>query len=118
MVAGLWQRLEIFAQVAIVAIGANRDAAADGGVEFARIHAPLLARVAFEKFLVKFPANLRDDDFLGILRVIDRHAFFSEISGELLLAAFAPDELLEGVEVDGKIPVATIGPREDFVFDR
>ena len=51
------ERLELFGEVAVVTVGADGNAATDGGVEFARVAAPLLERVAFVELPVEFGAD-------------------------------------------------------------
>src|ERR1041385_1701665 len=84
-------------EVAIVAIGARRHASGDLGVEFGRIETPLLARIASEKFLVKFPSNFVDDDVFG---GADRVAMFGTVGEELFH--------LEGIEIQAVEPVNSI----------
>ena len=118
-VAVLGERLEFFGEIAVVAIRADGDAAADAGVEVARVAPPLLARVVLEEHLVE----LRCRPGRGSLP----RSFSARRWGRAIAASVAaisslvegrPSDLLEGVEVDGELPVAAIGPREDFVFDR
>jgi len=63
-VAVLGEGLEIFAEVAVVAVGADGDASAHGGVEVAGVAAPLLEGVVFKEEFVKFFANLRNNNLL------------------------------------------------------
>ena len=56
--------LEAVAEIAVVGVGAGRNAAADAGVELVGIAAPMLARVAREEALVEFAADARDDHVL------------------------------------------------------
>ena len=116
-VAVLGEGLEVFAEVAVVAVGADGDAAADGGVEVAGVAAPLLEGVAFEEEFVEFGADLGEDDFFGVGGAGDGEAFFGEPGFHLGGGGGAAEDLLEGVEVDGEVVVAAVGVGEDFVVD-
>jgi hypothetical protein len=117
-VAGLRERLEFLAQVAVVAVGADRNASADRSIEILRMTPPLLERVAFEKLLIELPADLTDNHFLGVGRGFDGNAFLGEPRFHFLRGGGTPEKLLEGVKVDREVPVALVGVRKDFVVDR
>ena len=117
-VSGLGQCLEFLAQVAVVAVGADGDAAADAGVEVLGMALPLFQGVALEEFFIQLPADLGNDDLLGVGGVFDRHPLFREPGLHLLAGGFPADELLEGVEVDGEFPVSPIGVGEDLIVHR
>ena len=57
--------LEGVREVAVLVIGADRDARRDRRIELARVEAPLLARVTPEEELVQLPADTADHDVLG-----------------------------------------------------
>lgn len=116
-VAVFGEGLEGLGEIPVVTICPHRDAAAYTGVEVLRVALPLFARVVFEEHLVQLPADLRDDDFLGVLRRLNRDTPFVEGLLHFLGSRGAADELLEGVEVDGKLPVTSLGPGEDLVLD-
>src|SRR5579875_171716 len=63
-VAGGGHQLKAIREITLVVIEANRNAAANAGVELAGIQRPLLARVAAKEELVEFAADLRDDRVL------------------------------------------------------
>jgi hypothetical protein len=109
--------LEGFGKVAVVAVRADGDAAADRGVEVARVALPLFQRVAFEKQLVETRADLGEDGFLGIFRIGDNEAVFGEVAFEFRRGRRFPDEFLEGIEVDGEGPEFPLGERLDRVID-
>ena len=86
--AVLGHRLEAVREVAVVVVGARRDAAADGRVELGGVEAPLLARVAAEERLVELATDAREDHLLGVVDAPDllgarleepRHALGVEI---------------------------------------
>ena len=114
-VAGLRNRLELFPKVTVVAVRADGNAGANRGIQLRGALAPLLLRVALEEEFIEFPTDLRDDDFLGVGGVRDRDADFFQVGLELLLGGLATDELLVGVQIDGKPPVAVLRPGEDLV---
>ena len=109
--------LKFFGEITVVAVGADGDAPAGAGVEFARVAFPLLEGVVLEEEPVELVADLGDDDFLGVLRDGDGDAPCGEGVLHLLAGGGATEELLEGVEVDGELPVTTVGPGEDAVID-
>ena len=108
--------LKFITQVAIIAVCAKRNAPAHAGIQLARMPPPLLERVAFEKFLIKLPTHLRNDNLLGIRGIFDWNSLLREPGFHLLGRRCAADELLEGVEIDGKVPIPTLSVREDFVI--
>ncbi len=67
--AVLRHRLKRIGEIAVVAVRTDRNAPADARVEFARVDAPLLARVSGEEQLVEFAADARHD---RVLRIADR----------------------------------------------
>ena len=113
----LGEGLEVFAEVAVVAVRADGDASAHGGVEVAGVAAPLLEGVAFEEEFVEFGADLGEDDFFGVGGVFDGDAFFGEPGFHFGAGGGAAEDLLEGVEVDGEVVVAAVGVRENLVID-
>ena len=117
-VAGLGDGLEFLAQVTVVAIGPDGDASADRRIEILRMTPPLLESVAFEKLLIELPTDLTDNHFLGVGRVVDGNAFFGQPRFHFLRGGGTPEELLEGVEVDRKVPITAVAVGEDFVIDR
>ena len=60
-------RLKRVAEVAVVITGADRDTAADRGVEFARVEPPVLARVSAEEELVQLPSDARENRLFGVV---------------------------------------------------
>ena len=117
-VAGFGECLEFLAQVAIVAVGANRNATAHRGIQVLGMALPLLERVALEKLLIQFPAHLADDHFLGIRGVFDRHALGFDPLLHLLRGGRTTKDLLEGVQIDRKVPIAVVRVGENLIVDR
>jgi len=95
----------------------DRDAPADGGIEILGILFPLLERVVLEELLIKLPADLRDNDLLGVGGVFDGHPLGGQPCLEFLAGAFASKVLFEGVEIDRKVPIAAVGIAQDSVID-
>lgn len=116
-VAVLGEGLKVFAEVAVVAVRADGDASADGGVEVAGVASPLLYGVTFEEEFVEFGADLGEDDFFGIGGIGDDVAFFGEPGFHFGAGGGAAEDLLEGVEVDWEVVVAAVGVGEDAVVD-
>lgn len=117
-VAILWDSLEIFAQVTVVAVGADRDASADRSIEIFGVTLPLLQRVAFEKLFIELPSDLADDDLFGVGRILDVNAVLCDPSLHFFRGRGTSKKLLEGVKVDGEVPVTAVGVGEDLVVDR
>ena len=117
VVAFLGECLKFLSQVAVVAVGTDRDASADGGIQILGMPLPLLEGVVLEELFVELPANLGNDDLLGIGGVFDGDALGGKPCLKLIAGALAAKELLEGVEVDREVPVAPVGVAEDLVVD-
>ena len=117
MIPLLGKCLKFLSQVAVVAVGPDRDPAANGGVEIPGILLPLLEGVVLEELLIEFPADLGDNDLLGVGGVVDRDALGGQPSLELFAGALTAKELLEGVEIDWEVPVAPVGVAQDLVLD-
>lgn len=118
MVAFPREGLEVLSEVAVVPIGTDRNTSADGCIEIPGILFPLLESVVFEKLFVELPADLGDDDLLGVGRVLYGDALGGKPRLELLAGTFPAEVLLEGVEVDREFPIAPIGVAENPVLDR
>ena len=103
-------------EIAIVAIGPDRDSCDDRRVELGRIEAPLLARVVPEELLVELAPNLADDD---VFRRADHVAWFGDGIEELLqlerrvAGAVQP---VDGVEVDRYRHQLAVDPGADPVL--
>lgn len=110
------ERLEFLAEIAIVAIGPDGNAPANGSIKFPRMAAPLLLRVVLEEQLVHAPADLGNDKILGIRDALHRHAPFFQRLHHLLAAGWPSNQLLECVQVHGKLPVAPLRPRKYTIF--
>jgi hypothetical protein len=67
--------------------------------------------------LVKLPADLGDDHFLGIFRIVDLDPPFGELRFHLFAGGRPADQLLESVEINRELPEPAIAPGQDFVFD-
>ena len=115
-VSGFGQGLEFFPEVAVVPVGADGNTPADGGIQLLRVPLPLLERIAFEKFLIQFPAYLAEDDLFRVGGIFDRHALGFQPCFHFLRGGGAPDDLLEGVQVDWEIPIPTFAVGEDPVI--
>lgn len=93
--------LELIVEVAVVAVGTDRDAGGDGGAELGRVEAPLLAGIAPEEFFVQVAADgVEHHVFAGL----DGIAGFADPVKKRLDAGFVEVEAVEavdGVLVDG-----------------
>jgi hypothetical protein len=118
MVALFGQGLEFLPEITVIPVGADRNASANGGIELTRMFFPLLERVVLEELLVQLPANLRDDDFLGVCRVLNWNPLLSSQDSNSSRGALPAQELLEGVEIDREVPVSPIRMTEDAVINR
>ncbi len=110
--------LEILPQVAVVAIGANGDASADGCIKILGVAPPLLECVSFEKFFVELPSDLANDNFFGVRWIFHGDAVLGDPRLHFLRGGCTPEELLEGVEINRKIPITPVAVRQDLVIDR
>ena len=117
MVALFGQGLEFLPEITVIPVGADRNASANGGIELTRMFFPLLERVVLEELLVQLPANLRDDNFFGVCRVLNRNPLLLQPGFEFLSGALPAQELLEGVEIDREVPVSGIRITEDAVIN-
>ena len=113
----LRKSLEFIAQVAVISVCAERDASANAGVQVPRMPPPLLERVAFEEFLIKLPAHLRNDDLLGIRGIFYRNTLLRQPRLHFLRGGSSTNKLLESVEINWEAPVSAFGVGEDFVID-
>ena len=116
-VAGLRQGLKRFSQVTVVTVGADRNPAADTGVEIAWVAPPLLERVALEELFVQERSDLGENHLLGVPRFRNGDPMFRQPGLHLVARRTPADQLLERVEIDGKPPVPLIRIREDLVID-
>ena len=117
MVALFGNGLKVFPEVTVVAVGSNRYAATDGSVEILGVFLPLLEGVVLKELLVELPANLGNDDFLGVSGMLNGDSLGFQPGLELFTRALAAKELLEGVEINREVPVAAVGVAKDLVID-
>lgn len=66
----LWHVLVLVVKVPIIPIGSSWQPRCDRLVKFGRVNAPLFAGVAAEELVIKFSADLADDDILRRLDVL------------------------------------------------
>lgn len=105
--------LELVVKVAVVAVGADRNAGDDGGAELGGVEAPLFAGITPKEFFVKVAADgVEYDIFAGF----DGAAGFSHPIEEGLNAGFVEVEAVEavdGVLVDGDGEQLAVHPGAD-----
>ena len=115
-IAILGHDLKLVVEVAVVAVGAYRDAGGDGGAELRGVETPLLAGVAPEEFFVEVAAHgVEDDIFAGF----DRVARFAHPVEEGLNAGFVEVQAIQavdGVLIDGNREQLTVNAGEDAVL--
>src|SRR5262249_22919076 len=97
--------------IAVIAVSSDRDAPAYAWIEILRVAVPLLARVIFEKHLIQFPTDLRNDYFFRVLRTVDRNAPRGQLRFHFFAGRWSADELLKGVQVNRDLPIAAVSPR-------
>lgn len=104
------------AEVAVVAVGANRNTGGDGGAELGGVEAPLFAGVAAKEFFVEVAADgIENDVFTGF----DGVAGFTHPVEEGPDAGFVKVEAVETINrvlVDGDGKKLAINAGKDTVF--
>lgn len=108
--------LELVAEVAVIAAGADRDAGGDGGAELRGIKAPLLAGITAKEFFVEVAADGIEN---GIFAGFDGVARFARPVEEGLNAGFVEIQSVEtinGVLINGDRQKLAIHTGKDTVF--
>ena len=100
-------------EVAVVAVGACRDARRDRLVELGWIYAPLLFRIAPKELLVEVTPDFADDDVFGGSYLWQRFRPRGEPALHLLRRQRQPIELVDGIKIDGDGEELSVYLRQD-----
>ena len=115
-VAVLGHDLEFVVEVAVVAVGADRDAGGDGGAELGGVEAPLLAGVAAKEFFVEIAADGVENDIFAGFDGVARFARPVEEGLDAVFFKVQSVEAVNGVLVDGDRQELAINTGKDAVF--